>query len=121
MMSGVFTLAPSCPISAHVLTPPTLTYCFVWWSQAESNRRPLECHSSALPTELWPLQGTGISNQESVIRKWTYDKASIPDPRHLFTEIWLSFLFVLSIAANDVGNVGVFVFLLLDEGGVVEA
>ena len=25
-----------------------------WWSQAESNRRPLECHSSALPTELWP-------------------------------------------------------------------
>ena len=26
-----------------------------WWSQAESNRRPLECHSSALPTELWPL------------------------------------------------------------------
>ena len=28
-----------------------------WWSQAESNRRPLECHSSALPTELWPLNG----------------------------------------------------------------
>ena len=27
-----------------------------WWSQAESNRRPLECHSSALPTELWPLE-----------------------------------------------------------------
>jgi hypothetical protein len=26
----------------------------IWWSQAESNRRPLECHSSALPTELWP-------------------------------------------------------------------
>ena len=25
-----------------------------WWSQSESNRRPLECHSSALPTELWP-------------------------------------------------------------------
>src|SRR6185312_4980237 len=25
-----------------------------WWSQTESNRRPLECHSSALPTELWP-------------------------------------------------------------------
>src|SRR3954468_8549369 len=28
-----------------------------WWSQAESNRRPLECHSSALPSELWPLNG----------------------------------------------------------------
>ena len=25
-----------------------------WWSQAESNRRPLACHASALPTELWP-------------------------------------------------------------------
>src|SRR3954464_15130801 len=25
-----------------------------WWSQSGSNRRPLECHSSALPTELWP-------------------------------------------------------------------
>jgi hypothetical protein len=25
-----------------------------WWSRAESNRRPLECHSSALPTELRP-------------------------------------------------------------------
>jgi hypothetical protein len=23
-----------------------------WWSQAESNRRPLACHASALPTEL---------------------------------------------------------------------
>src|SRR5258708_29095857 len=26
----------------------------IWWSQGESNPRPLECHSSALPTELWP-------------------------------------------------------------------
>ena len=31
-----------------------LSPCFNWWSQTESNRRPLECHSSALPTELWP-------------------------------------------------------------------
>ena len=29
-----------------------------WWSQSESNRRPLECHSSALPTELWPHHET---------------------------------------------------------------
>jgi hypothetical protein len=28
-----------------------------WWSQAGSNRRPRECHSRALPTELWPLLG----------------------------------------------------------------
>ena len=25
-----------------------------WWSQTGSNRRPLACHASALPTELWP-------------------------------------------------------------------
>ena len=25
-----------------------------WWSQPGSNRRPLQCHCSALPTELWP-------------------------------------------------------------------
>ena len=36
-----------------------------WWSQAESNRRPLECHSSALPTELWPLQGSDVSTRSS--------------------------------------------------------
>ncbi len=28
-----------------------------WWSQSESNRRPPECHSGALPTELWPRLG----------------------------------------------------------------
>ena len=26
-----------------------------WWSQTGSNRRPLACHASALPAELWPL------------------------------------------------------------------
>src|SRR5271154_4666910 len=26
----------------------------IWWSQAGSNRRPLACHASALPAELWP-------------------------------------------------------------------
>src|SRR5258706_3480176 len=29
--------------------------CEGWWSQAGSNRRPLACHASALPAELWPL------------------------------------------------------------------
>src|SRR5437667_6953669 len=28
--------------------------CKGWWSQAGSNRRPLACHASALPAELWP-------------------------------------------------------------------
>ena len=27
-----------------------------WWSQAGSNRRPLQCHCSALPAELWPRE-----------------------------------------------------------------
>ena len=36
---------------------PSSTRCerrFPWWSWGESNPRPLECHSSALPTELQP-------------------------------------------------------------------
>jgi hypothetical protein len=33
---------------------PRNGWTIYWWSQSESNRRPLECHSSALPTELWP-------------------------------------------------------------------
>src|ERR1700736_4437128 len=28
-----------------------------WWSQAGSNRRPLACHASDLPAELWPRTG----------------------------------------------------------------
>src|ERR1700685_3192368 len=31
-----------------------LTRIEIWWSQAGSNRRPLACHASALPAELWP-------------------------------------------------------------------
>src|SRR6267154_548877 len=37
----------------------------IWWSQTGSNRRPPACKAGALPTELWPLQGSGISNQGS--------------------------------------------------------
>ena len=29
----------------------------IWWSQTGSNRRPLACHASALPAELWPHDG----------------------------------------------------------------
>ena len=32
-----------------------------WWSQAGSNRRPLQCHCSALPAELWPRKGADSS------------------------------------------------------------
>src|SRR5262245_55169241 len=40
-----------------------------WWSQGESNPRPLECHSSALPTELWPrlARGVGTAAPEKLI------------------------------------------------------
>src|SRR5262249_60598870 len=50
-----------------------------WWSQGESNPRPLECHSSALPTELWPLR-----DQYSVIRK---QGVLTPDPCFLIPVI----------------------------------
>jgi hypothetical protein len=29
-----------------------------WWSQTGSNRRPHACKARALPTELWPLEGS---------------------------------------------------------------
>ena len=42
-------------IAAQSGTTETLVKMKKWWSQTESNRRPLACHASALPTELWPL------------------------------------------------------------------
>src|SRR5207302_2804817 len=42
-------------------TPPMLAWpasaarASAKWSQPGSNRRPLACHASALPAELWPL------------------------------------------------------------------
>jgi hypothetical protein len=36
------------------------------WSQWESNPRPLACHASALPTELWPRAGT----PNAITRVW---------------------------------------------------
>jgi hypothetical protein len=40
-----------------------------WWSQGESNPRPLECHSSALPTELWP-RPSGSVRAARVLAPW---------------------------------------------------
>ena len=47
---------------AEIKKPPRWAACRAvareasegWWSQAGSNRRPRECHSRALPSELWP-------------------------------------------------------------------
>ncbi len=36
------------------LTAASRSLCEGWWSQTGSNRRPPECKSGALPTELWP-------------------------------------------------------------------
>src|SRR5690606_20039398 len=35
-----------------------------WWSQAGSNRRPLACHASALPAELWPHAAKEVSGTD---------------------------------------------------------
>ena len=37
----------------------------LWWSQAGSNRRPLACHASALPAELWPHARPAHATQTS--------------------------------------------------------
>jgi hypothetical protein len=37
----------------------------VWWSRWESNPRPLECHSSALPTELRPHATNGAARRRT--------------------------------------------------------
>ena len=46
-------VAPTAVGNRYTFEGNSASHCD-WWSQAESNRRPLECHSSALPTELWP-------------------------------------------------------------------
>src|SRR4051812_6654924 len=38
----------------HHMAAPREARSEAWWSQAGSNRRPLACHASALPAELWP-------------------------------------------------------------------
>lgn len=40
-----------------------------WWTQRESNSRPLACKASALPIELWAHKGGSIIHQ-APNRKW---------------------------------------------------
>src|ERR1700675_3437341 len=35
--------------------------CEGWWTQPGSNRRPLACHASALPAELWARDGASVA------------------------------------------------------------
>src|SRR4051795_11003934 len=81
----------------------------VWWSQAESNRRPLECHSSALPTELWP---------HAMPRRWDEPQFNAARQRSsLSWQAWaFSSLFVVVDAAVDqAGDIVLSLFLLFEE------
>src|SRR3954452_25541380 len=76
-----------------------------WWSQAGSNRRPLACHASALPAELWPL---------SLIRVPWATRGKNPEHSSGPT----SSLLVAADVADDVGDVLVAFFLVGDEGRI---
>ena len=52
-----------------------------WWSQTGSNRRPPACKAGALPTELWPRQGSVISSQQPGESIWP-QSASLPMTDH---------------------------------------
>src|ERR1700724_2972343 len=78
-----------------------------WWSQAGSNRRPLACHASALPAELWPR--TRRAPQISWRAGMTLNHSSGP----------ISSLFVAADVTNDVGDVLVTLFLVGNEGRIV--
>src|SRR5437879_5811976 len=80
--------------------------CEGWWSQAGSNRRPLACHASALPAELWPLKGPA-----------RLGRLAGRNPDHKSGPI--SSLLVAPDVANDVGDVLVAFFLVGDEGRIV--
>ena len=77
-----------------------------WWSQAGSNRRPLACHASALPAELWPLNSTARLGRRTGM---TLNHSSG----------LISSLFVAADVANDVGDVLVAFFLVGNEGRII--
>src|SRR5882757_9567288 len=78
-----------------------------WWSQAGSNRRPLACHASALPAELWPLDLTSAP----WAARW------LQYPEHSSGSI--SSLFVAADVADNIGDVLVAFFLIGDEGRII--
>src|SRR3954451_1469481 len=77
-----------------------------WWSQAGSNRRPLACHASALPAELWPLNSTARLGRRA--------GSTLNHSSGL-----ISSLFVAADVADDVGDVLVAFFLVGDEGRII--
>src|SRR5437867_8897705 len=77
-----------------------------WWSQAGSNLRPLACHASALPAELWPRR---IAAPQIGVRAMTLNHSSGP----------ISSLFVTSDITDDISDVLIALFLVGNEGGIV--
>src|SRR5207244_7582245 len=71
-----------------------------WWSQAGSNRRPLACHASALPAELWPRRSQAWSLGPCSRKPWATCGG---DPEHSSGSI--SSLFVASDITDDVSDV----------------
>lgn len=57
----------------------------VWWSQAGSNRRPLQCHCSALPAELWPRCMTKFNRHPDRLSISIHPRQA--DRRALFADI----------------------------------
>src|SRR5690606_36930240 len=97
-----------------------------WWSQAESNRRPLECHSSALPTELWPHLRRVGRKADLGRRLYRPSQASPkrPQPRGRFrlkhkARSGSSLAVLLELLADDVGDVAGLLFFLFEEGIVL--
>src|SRR5436190_2987026 len=79
--------------------------CEGWWSQAGSNRRPLACHASALPAELWPLKPAA---------PWVTRAAN---PEHSSESS--SSLLVAADIADNVGHVFIAFLFVGDKGGIV--
>src|SRR5262249_3169098 len=89
-----------------------------WWSQAGSNRRPLACHASALPAELWPLQPDPIVLTGSYSSERLGRRADSSAPEH-HSSGFISSLFVVADVADDVGDVLIAFLFVGDEGRII--
>src|SRR6187401_1471409 len=73
-----------------------------WWSQTGSNRRPLACHASALPAELWPLQRRG--KLRSGLRYVKQTKAIASHRRRLAAPVQFTYSRNASIPVSATGD-----------------
>src|SRR3954452_1565311 len=125
---GIYVYQPVVALRAMpgtTLRPSGISWCATrspkgeaWWSQAGSNRRPLACHASALPAELWPLKSSS----------WDDPGGSVPAGESqsrlarctLFHRSGLiSSLFITTDITNDVGDVLIALFLVGNEGRII--